>query len=337
MAGTPGEPGGPAGGDTARGACVYAATSAIKAVPCRGRLESYGMTIDLPRQADDLLMVAVREPTAGFTKTRLGAAIGMARAAALYRAFLADLACRLTPSRTGDGDGRPYDLAWAYTPAGCAFAAVLAGLDPPAPEGPVRFVAQAGEGWGARQANLLRWGHDAGYARTVLVASDSPHLPRGTVLAAHAALREHDIALGRVLDGGYYLIGVRGDQDVLTGVPMSTADAADAVCARAGALGLRVAEMPTLFDVDEAADLDHLRAALAPDGAPAPATWRALAALGLCGGSVEQPGGTEPGDTTPFETAPGAIVAATPPMADALAVTPAHAARPLGPTGERSG
>lgn len=226
-------------------------------------------------------MVAVREPTPGFTKTRLGAAIGMERAATLYRGFLADLAVRLTPSETNDGREPPYDLAWAFTPACCDFAAVLGGLDPSAPRGPARFVAQEGEDWGARQVNLLRWGYDRGYARAVLVASDSPQLPRATVLAAFAALRDHDIALGRVLDGGYYLIGVRGDHDVLTGVPMSTASAADAVRERACGLGLRVAELPPLFDVDEAADLDRLHVHLAPDGAAAPATWRALGALGL--------------------------------------------------------
>ena len=89
------------------------------------------------------------------------------------------------------------------------------------------------------------------------------------------------MAIGRVHDGGYYLVGVRGFHDVLRGVPMSTTGAADALCARARALDLRVAELPPTFDVDEAADLALLRRALAPDGASAPATWAALHRLGL--------------------------------------------------------
>jgi hypothetical protein len=37
--------------------------------------------------------------------------------------------------------------------------------------------------------------------------------------------------MDRTLDGGYCLIAMRGFRDVLTGVPMSTASAADALVA----------------------------------------------------------------------------------------------------------
>jgi hypothetical protein len=87
--------------------------------------------------------------------------------------------------------------------------------------------------------------------------------------------------MGRTLDGGYYLIGMRGFHDVLTGVPMSTTSAADALAGRVEDLGLRLAELPVTFDIDEERDLDHLRIALTPDGAPAPATWAALRRLEL--------------------------------------------------------
>jgi len=96
-----------------------------------------------------------------------------------------------------------------------------------------------------------------------------------------ALLVTHDVVLGRTYDGGYYLIGVRGDHDVLTGIPMSTTSAADALAARVLSDGLTLAETPTTFDIDEEPDLNHLRAALAPNGAAAPATWAALKRLGL--------------------------------------------------------
>jgi uncharacterized protein len=225
----------------------------------------------------NLLLIAAREPKPGATKTRLGAAIGAERAARLYQAFLTDLAARFTP---GLGTDLGCDLGWAFTPPECDFRQVLAMLDCPPPDD-VRFVPQSGGDWGERQANLLRWGHDHGYERTVLIASDSPHLPRSTITNAFAALGDHNLVIGRVWDGGYYLIGVSGFHDVLSGVPMSTARAADAVAARAQRLGLRVTEVPPTFDIDEAADLDLLQDALVPDGAPAPATWLALQELGL--------------------------------------------------------
>ena len=225
-----------------------------------------------------LLLIAARAPVPGQTKTRLGAAIGMERAAALYAAFLVDLAARFTPC---PGEDWGFDAGWAYTPADVDFAHVLMGIGCAPPPPSVRFVPQHGEGWDVRQANLLRWGAEQGYARTVLIGSDSPQLPLAVVRDAFAALATHDVALGRTHDGGYYLIGLRGYHDVLSGVPMSTASAADALVARAAALGLRLAELPETFDIDEARDLDHLRAALEPGGDCAPATWAALRRLGL--------------------------------------------------------
>ena len=232
------------------------------------------------RASDNLLLVAVREPVPGFTKTRLGQAIGMERAAALYRAFLRDLAARLTPPSLVDDP--PYDLGWAYTPAECDFTAVLAEVATPLPDGQrFRLVPQHGPDWGVRQANLLRWGDEAGYQRTVLTASDSPQMALAVVLDAFTKLERQDVVLGRVTDGGYYLIGVGGPHDVLSGVVMSTASAADGVLQRATELGLRVAEVEPTFDVDVAEDLEQLRTLCTNDPAAAPATAEALRRLGV--------------------------------------------------------
>ncbi len=238
------------------------------------------MVTAAPRHSDHLLLIAARDPVPGFTKTRLGQAIGMERAARLYRAFLTDLAARFVPAALADDP--PFDLGWAFTPAECDFPAVLASLEAPQAVDPrIRFVPQHGPDWGARQANLLRSGHDAGYQRTILTASDSPQMPVAVVLDACQLLEAHDVVLGRVTDGGYYLIGVRGPHDVLSGVPMSTADAADGVLQRAKQLGLSAAEVAPTFDIDVVDDLDQLRSLCANDPQMAPATARALAALEL--------------------------------------------------------
>ncbi len=214
-----------------------------------------------------LLMIAARKPVAGQTKTRLGKEIGMERAALLYRAFLDDLSDRFSPRA-----GRTYQLAWAHTPESSPFESVVPGDI---------YVCQQGESWAERQTNLLRWGADEGFDRIVLTASDSPQMSRSVIEDAFVALEYADVVLGRVHDGGYYLIGTRGFHDVLTGVPMSTPSAADALIARAGELGLRIDEVESTFDVDIAADLQLIFAHLerCPDAAPA--TLRALAALDL--------------------------------------------------------
>jgi glycosyltransferase A (GT-A) superfamily protein (DUF2064 family) len=123
----------------------------------------------------------------------------------------------------------------------------------------------------------------------VLVASDAPQLSPEEVERAFAVLETHDVVLARSLDGGYSLIGMRGYHDVLSGVPMSTSSAADALVERAKSLGLRLGETAVIFDVDEAADLELLIETLAPDGVAAPATWAALHSLGLRRDAARQP------------------------------------------------
>jgi uncharacterized protein len=227
---------------------------------------------------ENLLLIAAREPIPGETKTRLGATIGMARAADLYRAFLADLAARFTPAVACN---RGYTLGWAYSPPHGDFKTALAAIHPPALHSDVLFVPQDGPDWGTRQTNLLRWGRNHGFERTVLTASDSPQMTLDVIDDAFAALETYDVALGRVHDGGYYLIGTRGFHDVLGGVPMSTTSAADALIARAESMNLAIADLTPTFDVDIRVDLIPLHELLESNSEAAPATARALIDLNL--------------------------------------------------------
>jgi uncharacterized protein len=56
----------------------------------------------------DRLYIAAKAPRAKIAKTRLGHAIGHDNAAALYKAFLIDLAARFTDA--------PFALGWYVTP-----------------------------------------------------------------------------------------------------------------------------------------------------------------------------------------------------------------------------
>lgn len=210
----------------------------------------------------DLLMIAARVPTPGATKTRLGQGLGMAYAARIYTGFLRDIAAEFDRVPTNDV---AWDLAWTFSPPEADFQAVLIGVIGQ-PSGAAHFVAQDGPDWGTRQLNLLRWGIDAGYRRVVLMASDSPQLTRNDLQPAFDALDGADVVIGRVHDGGYYLIGMAGFHDVISSVEMSTASAADGIVARAGELGVRMGEVAPTFDVDVMADLEVLQAFL--DGHP---------------------------------------------------------------------
>jgi glycosyltransferase A (GT-A) superfamily protein (DUF2064 family) len=226
-------------------------------------------------ESERLLLIAARKPVAGQTKTRLGAAIGMDRAATLYQSFLHDLALRFMREPLG------YRVGWAYTPESHPFRETIQAMCPPLDPDGALYVQQEGNDWSARQARLLRWGTDHGFASTILTASDSPQMTREVVAAAFEALETADVVIGRVHDGGYFLIGVHDAHDVVTGVPMSTASAADSLIAQAVRRGLRVATVEPTFDVDIEPDLDLLVALCRADPSAAPATAAALDALGL--------------------------------------------------------
>jgi hypothetical protein len=225
-----------------------------------------------------VLYVAARAPRPGFAKTRLGQGIGHDQANALYAAFVQDLAARLA--------GAPFPVGWYVTPADAwddlAPLAYRPGrLGPPA--GPV--LVQGPGDWAARQQALFAGAPGRGEQRTILIASDSPQLTLAPILEAFALLERHDLVLGPVDDGGYYLVGMRGPYPVLGGVRMSTGTVLDEIVARAERLGLSVELVAPTFDVDEAGDLARL-AALVARRDDLPATRAALVRLGMLAPSV---------------------------------------------------
>ena len=228
---------------------------------------------------DCLLLIVARAPIPGQTKTRLGATIGMGAAAELHRAFLADLANRFCPL-AGD-QARPYDFGWAYAPAEVDFTATMAHIDPHHTERFALYVPQAGDNFADRLMNLFVWAAEHGYQRVQVMASDSPHLSADHVTLGFELLGNAEVLVGRVEDGGYYVVGMNGVHPVLCPEVMSTPDAAGDLVRAARKLGLRVAETPPTFDVDTAADLETLVRLLMRDPAAAPVTWRAIQRLGL--------------------------------------------------------
>lgn len=91
--------------------------------------------------------------------------------------------------------------------------------------------------------------------------SDSPTLPVAFLEQAFRALDDPavDVVLGPCDDGGYYLIGLRAPCPALfRGIVMSTSTVAAETLERARARGLRVACLPSWYDVDTPEDLERL-------------------------------------------------------------------------------
>jgi len=220
------------------------------------------------------LIVMARYPEPGRVKTRLGRVVGAATACAIYRAFVLDLAERL---RT-----LPYRVTWAYWPPTAPFETLL----PRA-----RCRPQRGRDLGARLVHALAEEIASGSGPVLMIGADAPHVPLHSLTeAADALAGTADLVVGPAADGGYYLIGLRAlERRLFSRVPWGGPEVCALTLARAGSLGLRTHLLPPTFDVDEAADLDRLRALLTRGEVTLPRTAALLKRRSL--DSSQAPGG----------------------------------------------
>lgn len=191
------------------------------------------------------VVVFVKAPRAGCVKTRLGAEIGMGRAAALFR-----IMTERTIAEAGKGSWRK----------------VLA-VDPPwAAHGGARFwpkhlprVPQSTGNLGERMARIFEI---APPGPVIIIGADAPCMRTRHLRQAFNALRGADAVFGPAEDGGYWLIGLarrRAAPDLFKGVRWSTKHALQDTL-RTLPERFEVRMLETLADIDEARDLEMLGA-----------------------------------------------------------------------------
>ena len=186
------------------------------------------------------LAVIAKAPAAGRSKTRLCPPLSLEDAAAVAGAALADTLA-----------------AMAATPADRR---VLVLDGPPGPWLPPGFevIAQRGGGLDERLANAFA---DIG-GRVLIIGMDTPQVGCEGLARGLACLARAPAVLGPAADGGYWAIGLGApDRSALAGVPMSSGRTLEAQRTRLRGLGLEVAELETLRDVDTYADAVAVAAA----------------------------------------------------------------------------
>lgn len=185
-------------------------------------------------------LVLAKAPVPGRVKTRLCPPLSPAEAASIAEAALSDT---------------------LEAVARCAADRLVVALDgAPGPWLPPGFevVAQRGDGLAERLA--AAW-EDVG-GPGVQVGMDTPQLQPDHLDDALTSLDAHDAALGLAGDGGWWAIALRrADRACFVGVSMSTASTGAAQLRRLQRLGLSVAVLPTLRDIDTADDLVAVAAA----------------------------------------------------------------------------
>jgi rSAM/selenodomain-associated transferase 1 len=175
------------------------------------------------------LVVIAKSPVPGRSKTRLSPPCTPDEAAAIAEACLRDT----------------LDAACAVH--GAQPVLLLDGPRPPWFPSDVDLLPQRGRGLDERLA--------AGFADVgepaVMIAMDTPQVTPAMLARATRALETADAVLAEAVDGGYWAIGLRRpDPRAILGVPMSTSRTAEAQRHRLRALGLSVAHLPRLRDVD---------------------------------------------------------------------------------------
>ena len=93
----------------------------------------------------------------------------------------------------------------------------------------------------------------------LVMGSDCPDLTAERLLAAAAALKDHDAVFYPALDGGYTLIGLRQMAvELFSDMPWSTDEVMPETLRRLQRLGWRVWQGPALADIDRYEDFEYL-------------------------------------------------------------------------------
>ena len=185
------------------------------------------------------LAIFARAPVLGAVKTRLAATIGATAALEAHRQLLMHTLAQLAP---GSGGFAPE--MWLAGPLieAAPWARCLPLRQQPAGDLGTRMAAAFADGV------------------TVLVGTDIPPLRAHHVDAALAKLEESEVVLGPTDDGGYCLIALRAPSPQLfADIPWGSDQVLAATKAAAGERALAL--MPSLWDVDDAADWRRWRGA----------------------------------------------------------------------------
>jgi hypothetical protein len=177
------------------------------------------------------LIILAKAPVAGVSKTRLCPPCSPSQAAAVAEAALADT------------------LAAATGVAGIRPVLVLDGPRGPWLPAGIDVIPQRGGGLDERIAAAFE---DCG-GPGLLIGMDTPQVTPGLLRRCIDALMGPgiDAVLGPALDGGWWAAGLRRpDRFAFLGVPMSTSQTCAMQRRRLASLGLHVAELPALSDVD---------------------------------------------------------------------------------------
>ena len=195
------------------------------------------------KNREPLIQILCKAPVLGKVKTRLIQEMGKRRALDLYLQMFERLMAELSASRFKTELWISPDKDHVFFER-YAFA---------------RFQ-QAGPDLGGRMSTALRDGLNR-YESVILVGTDLPLINRSYIEQAVNALRDHDVIIGPAEDGGYGLVGVKGEiPGMFSDIDWGTERVLSQTCARLNRDGLDFGLLPLIWDVDRPVDLPRYEA-----------------------------------------------------------------------------
>jgi len=188
------------------------------------------------------VLIFAKPPLIGLSKTRLARSLGKADARRI---------ARMTMAKTlRDVMDDPRWQAVLYAAPDRHLAGGFGGLWP-------ERLERRSQGVGDLTARLDKGLAEAPQGQVLFIGADAPDVSRALIGRAFDALKTADVVFGPATDGGFWLFGLHKRARTVSpfgnGVRWSGPHALADVKRNLGE-GARVAELPTLIDIDEAAD-----------------------------------------------------------------------------------
>lgn len=199
------------------------------------------------------IIVMAKVPRAGFVKTRLLPFLSGEQAAEFAVCFLQDTISNV--KNTAE------NIIVAFTPAGERelLKAIL-------PEDLI-LTEQKGNDLGERLESVIEYAVSRKFSPIIIIGADSPTLPGDFIQKAIESFRNKtDVALGATCDGGFYLIGMRGNHfGLFENVTWSSSLVFGQTKANIERLELNLFRLPDWYDIDTPDDLIFLRGKMLDD------------------------------------------------------------------------
>ncbi len=201
----------------------------------------------------DRLIVFTRYPQPGQAKTRLIPALGAEGAANFQRQMTEHT---LRQVQILQSAGISVEIWFASTQSDSQSNGIDRSLMQDWLSSTWVYQAQQGEDLGERLIHAIQAAFDAGMQRVVTIGTDCPDLDAARMQQAFEQLQQADVVLGPATDGGYYLIGLKQPiPQLFTGITWGSASVLQQTIAITEQLGLTVALLDALTDIDRPEDL----------------------------------------------------------------------------------